>query len=111
MEECPRRREGSLAQGREGVEATATNVREGSDPPMGLLKDHSLDASLRKFGSLPLSRLSQKILLFVCSQRCLLGAGPDNEPWDTLKRSKRGQMLPAKRVVCWGDIIRRSCSS
>ena len=94
-EECPRRREGSLAQGMEEISATATNVREDSDPPMGLLKDHSLGASLRKFGSLPLSRLLQKILLFACSQRRLLGAVPDNEAWDTYKRSKRGQKSPA----------------
>ena len=99
MEECPRRREGSLAQGRGEIEARATNVKEDSDPPMSLLKDHSLDASLRKFGSLPLSRLSQKNLLFACSQRRLLGAGPDNEAWDTLKRSRRGQRSPTMRVV------------
>ena len=86
MEECQRRREGSLAQGREGSETMATNVRERNDPRMSLLKDQSLGASLRKFGLLPSSRPSQKILLFECSQRRLLGAGPDNEARDTLMR-------------------------
>ena len=50
VEECPRRREGSLGQGREETEATATNAREDSALPTGLLKDHSLGASRRKFG-------------------------------------------------------------
>ena len=96
MEECPRRKEGSWGQGRGESGAMATNEREHSDPQMmGLLMDRSPGVSRRKFGSLPLSRLLQKILLFACSQRRLLGAVPDNEAWDTYKRSKRGQKSPA----------------
>ena len=117
MEECPRRREGSLGQGREEIEATATNAREDSDLPTGLLKDHSLGASRRKFGSLPLSRPSQKILSFVCSQKRLLGRGPDNERQDTLIGSKTRQKSPEMRLVyrCGetfklDDIIGSSCS-
>ena len=98
MEECPRKRAGSLAQGREGSGAMATNEKERSDPPMGLLMDRSLGVGLRKFCLLPLSRPLQKILSFVCSQKRLLGRGPDNERWDTLIRSKTGQMSPAMRI-------------
>ena len=97
----------------------ATNEREHSDPlMMGLLKDRSLGASLRKFGSLPLSQPLQKILSFACSHRRLLGRGPDNERWDTLKRSKTGQRSPAMRIAYLlgetfklGDMIESSCSS
>ena len=98
MEWCLRRREGSLVQGREGIEAKATCMRERSGSTMGLSKDQSLDVSPRKLGSLPLSLPLQKILLLPRSRRRLLGPGPDNGRWDTLIRSNTRRMSPAKKA-------------